>query len=40
MNSCVNDILTREIGHTLFVPEDPQIAGALGCAHMLRKKDQ
>ena len=32
MNSCVNDILVQEIGQELFIPEDPQIIGALGCA--------
>lgn len=35
MNSCIKDILTQEIGHELFVPEDPQIVGALGCAYLI-----
>lgn len=33
MNPCVNEILSQEIGNNLFVPEDPQIVGALGCAY-------
>jgi len=39
MNSCVNDILSQEIGRDLFVPEDPQIVGALGCAYMKTTKE-
>lgn len=40
LNPCVNEILRQEIGHNLFIPEDPQIVGALGCAYMMVQKDQ
>jgi predicted CoA-substrate-specific enzyme activase len=39
MNSCVSDILSQEIGSDLFVPEDPQIVGALGCAYITTTKE-
>jgi activator of 2-hydroxyglutaryl-CoA dehydratase len=32
-NSCIQEILQQEIGRPLFIPEDPQIVGALGCAY-------
>lgn len=34
MNPCVNEILKAEMKSDLFVPEDPQIVGVLGCAYM------
>ncbi len=39
MNPCFSNILRQEIGPDLFVPENPQIVGALGCAYMMIKKD-
>jgi len=37
MNPCINDIHAQEVGQKLFVPKDPQIVGALGCAYMIDK---
>ncbi|HON77873.1 MAG TPA: acyl-CoA dehydratase activase [Spirochaetota bacterium] len=31
-NACVRKLIEKEIGTTLFVPENPQTIGALGCA--------
>jgi len=33
MNPCVCKILRQEVGPALFIPEEPQIVGALGCAY-------
>lgn len=32
LNPCVLELLKRELGVSIFIPEDPQIVGALGCA--------
>jgi predicted CoA-substrate-specific enzyme activase len=39
MNSCFSNILRQEIGPDLFIPEDPQTVGALGCAYMKTTKE-
>ena len=39
MNPCVNEILRREIDRDMFVPEDPQIVGSLGCAYITTTKE-
>lgn len=31
-NPCMRDLLEKNMGKTVLVPEDPQITGALGCA--------
>ena len=38
LNNCITNLLEKEIGTELIVPEDPQMVGALGCAlHSMRE---
>ena len=32
LNQCIKKLFEATLGKTVYIPEDPQIVGALGCA--------